>query len=77
MWCQISLRYLVRYTTGYNIHRYHRMFVALNSIKPNVIPKLFMLDFGDAALNAVMHVYPDILQVTIHVCKLLALCPWK
>lgn len=65
MWCQISLRSLVRYAIDYNIHRYHRMFVALNSIKPNVKPKLFMLDFGDTALNAKMHVYP-VLHSTSH-----------
>jgi len=41
------------------------LFVALNSIKPNVKPKLFMLDFGDAALNAEMHVYP-VLHSTSH-----------
>lgn len=38
---------------------YCRMFTALNSIKSNLKPKLFMLDFEKAAMNAVVHVYPD------------------
>ncbi|KAF0763668.1 Uncharacterized protein FWK35_00013816, partial [Aphis craccivora] len=38
---------------------YRRMFIALNSIKSNLKPKLFMLDFEKAAMNAVVHVYPE------------------
>lgn len=39
---------------------YHRIFVALNSIKSNLNPKLFMLDFEKVVMNAVVHVYPEI-----------------
>lgn len=38
---------------------YHRMFIALNSIMPNLKPKLFMLDFEKGAMNAVINIYPD------------------
>lgn len=39
---------------------YRQTFVAFNSIKPNLKPKLFVLDFEKAAINIMVHVYPDI-----------------
>jgi len=38
---------------------YRRMFVTLNSIKYNLNSKHFILDYEKAAINGVVHVYPE------------------